>query len=127
MKGCRMVSFVRQSVLAALCLIVIIGGCTNSRTLNRNDHDPMKWEYDTFIQVPKECLSKIKDTVEKKFGTDYAFKNTIRSREKPYREAIFSRIEGATADSTVMVKFDSLCVIKKIYRSMMIVSPEESR
>ncbi len=103
---------------AALCAAMIMGGCTNSSMRMREENTPLKYDYDTFVQVPAACLKQMKDSVEKRFGPDYLYKNAIVSREKPYREAIFSRVEGRT-DSTVVVKFDSLCTIKRIYRSLM--------
>jgi hypothetical protein len=127
MKGIGMFSRKKRSVLAALCAVVFCAvlGCTNSRALSRQEHDPLRFDYDSFVQVPRECMVLLKDSVEKKYGPEYSFKNAILSREKPYREAIFSRIEGKSADSTVVVKFDSLCVIKRIFRSLMTITGEE--
>jgi hypothetical protein len=124
MKGKSMVSGALRGVVSALCAAMIIGGCTNSSMRGSEEKTPLQFDYETFVQVPSDCLKLMKDSVEKKFGTDYLYKNAIRSREKPYREAIFSRVEGKS-DSTVVVKFDSLCVIKKIYRSLMTFTGEE--
>jgi hypothetical protein len=109
-----------------LGVIFLIFGCTNSKEVNRQSKDPMKFDYDTFQPVSAACLTQLKDTVAKRFGSDFAYKNTINSREPGYREAIFSRIEGAL-DSALVVKFDSSCVIKRIFSSRMMIGAEEYR
>jgi hypothetical protein len=119
-----MVSIMKQSTLVALSAIVLFGGCSNSSMHSGEEDEPLKWEYNTFLQIPDDCLQQIKDTVGKAYGNEYLYKNTIKSREKPYREAIFSRMEGAYADSTIVVKFDSLCNIKRIFRSLMMIQSE---
>ena len=127
-KGLCMFLKVLRIALIAVCAAFLLGGgggCTNSRTFSRGEDDPLRFDYESFQEVPKECLARIKDSVEKKFGTEYSYKNTIRSREKPYRESIFAKIEGKGADSTVVVKFDSLCNIKRIFRSLMTFQGEE--
>jgi hypothetical protein len=102
----------------------MIGGCTNSSMHGQEANTPLKYDYEAFVQVPRECLKQMKDSVVKKFGGDYLYKSTIMSREKPYREAIFAKAEGRV-DSTVVVKFDSLCGIKRIYRSLMTFSGDQ--
>ena len=122
-----MISIVKGSALAALCAVTLFMGleCTNSRALSREEHDPLKFEYDSFAQVSSDCLSQLRDSVEKKFGPEYMYKSTILSREKPYREAMFTRVEAKSTDSAIVVKFDSLCNVKRIYRSLMTFTGEQ--
>jgi hypothetical protein len=108
---------------SVLCVLAILIGCTNSKMMDNNKKSPLEFEYDSFVSVKPTCLKLLRDTVEKTYGKDYAFKNAIKSREKPYLEAIFTKIEGA--DSTIVVKYDDLCNIKRIYRSMMTFSTEQ--
>jgi hypothetical protein len=112
-----------------LCAMVILIGCTNSKMIDSDKKSPLEFEYDAFVPVKKECMTHLRDTVGKTYGKDYAFKNAIRSREKPYLEAIFSKIEGGgnTHDSAIVVKFDDLCNIKIMYRSLMTFEDEQSR
>jgi len=112
-----------------LCVLAILTGCTNSKMIDNNKKSPLEYEYDSFVPVKPSCQKHLRDTVEKTFGKDYAFKNTIRSREKPYLEAIFSKIEGGgnSQDSAIVVKFDDLCNIKIMYRSLMSFEDEQSR
>jgi hypothetical protein len=111
------------AVLGIIILSMVMG-CTNAKEVSRRTKDPLKFEYDSFQPVSAACLTQLKDTVAKRFGTDYAYKNTINSREPGYREAIFSRLEGAV-DSALVVKFDSSCVVKRIFSSKMMVGAEE--
>jgi len=108
----------------ALCAIALVVGCTNSRALSREEKDPLKFEYKSFQPVSAACLAQLKDSVAKRFGPSFAYKNTIGSREPGYREAIFSHLEGAT-DSSVVVKFDSACVIQRIFNSKMTIGADE--
>jgi hypothetical protein len=117
-------SYLRDAGIVVSFVILVIG-CTNSRTLSREEKDPLKFEYNSFQPVTGACLTQLKDTVAKRFGPDYAYSNTIPSREPGYREAIFSRIESKQTDSSIVIKFDSLCVIKRIFSSMMMIGAEE--
>ena len=115
----------RVGIIGSVAVIIL--GCTNSRTLNREGKDPLKFEYNSFQPVSGPCLARIKDSVAKRFGPAYAYKNTIGSREPGYREAIFSNIDSPASDSAIVVKFDSSCVIKRIFSSRMTIGAEEYR
>jgi hypothetical protein len=121
MKG----SFFKAAGMIA-CTVILIAGCAGSKEASRQAKDPLKFEYDSFQPVSAACLAQLKDTVAKRFGADYGYKNTISSREPGYREAIFSRLDGPS-DSALVVKFDSSCVIKRMFSSKMMVGAEEYR
>jgi hypothetical protein len=101
-------------------MAVFFIGCSTSLTVSRQD-DPMSMEIDSFQSVSKPCLDHLKDTVSHFFGPVYYYKNTVKSREPHFLEAIFARNEGSSDDSVVIVKVDISCGIKKMYRTRMTI------
>ena len=104
--------------------IALASGCAVFRPAVEKEPDKMKLEYDSFVAVTPQCLDSLKARVAKDFKGEYVYKNTIGSREPHYREAVFTEISGAAGDSAVIVKFDSACVVKRAYRTKMVMSEE---
>ena len=103
---------------------LLAAGCAAVRSSVEKEPDRMKIETDTFRQVPPPCLEQLKASVAKHYGEEYLYKNTIPSREPHYSEAVFAPVGNNLSDSVVIVKFDTLCAVKRAYRTKMIISEQ---
>jgi hypothetical protein len=119
-KECRMLHVSKKILLRAVGILVLFAGCSSTLSVSRHD-DPMAMEIDSFQSVSKPCLDHIKDSVANAFGPAFFYKNTVKSREPHFLEAIFARNEGQGGDSVVVVKVDVSCGIKRMYRTRMTI------
>ena len=103
---------------------LLMAACASLRPAPEKQTGVAKFEYNTFAPVSASCLETLKTRVAKDFPGDFVYKNTVGSREPHYREAVFVKISGSADDSVVIVKFDSLCAVKRAYRTKMIVSDD---
>jgi len=111
-------------LLAVAAALALASACALFRPTAEKEPEKIKLEYDSFAPVSPACLDALKARVAKDFKGEYVYKNTIDSREPHYREAVFATISGPAGDSVVIVKFDSLCFVKRAYRTKMVVSEE---
>ncbi len=111
--------------LILISVLPFLFGCSSSGSLARSESDKLQMEIDDFHEISPKCLQQLKVLVEKEYKNLYDYKNTIRSREKNYFEAIFSPLGGSPNDSVIIVKIDTACVIKKMYRTKMILMGDE--
>jgi hypothetical protein len=115
--------FLKCATLAAGVLL-FTNGCAFIRSSADKTPDRTKLEYDSFQQISVSCLELLKGYVSREYRVEYLYKNSIKSREPGYLEAVFVTMSGAPGDSVVIVKYDSLCAIKRSYKTKMIVSEE---
>jgi hypothetical protein len=113
-----------KSVIEAVMALLLSSGCAIVHPPDQQEPDRMKFEFDSFQRISGSCLTVLKEHVAKEYRDEYFYKNTFKSREPRYLEAVFVKMNGASDDSVVIVKFDSLCAIKKSYRTKMSVSEQ---
>lgn len=107
-------------VIFLMFAFVFICGCAGTREPRQVDRTKM--EYDEFKKIPDSCLASIKAYVAKEYSAEYFYSNTIKSREPHYLEAVFTKMEKSQGDTVVIVKIDTLCAIKRAYKTRMNVS-----